>query len=65
MILQRCARQTQTLPSLQTQRQTCGFGVGVLDRLRFVENDCMPFLLRQHLVIAAQQRIGRQHEVVL
>ena len=65
MILQRRAGQAQALTGFQTQRLAGGFGIGVLDGLRLVQDHGVPLARHQHFMIARQQRIRGQNEVVI
>jgi len=54
----------QPLPRLQLAHQPRRPGRRVLDHLRLVQHQQVPFLRGQDGVVAGQQRIGGQHHVM-
>jgi len=62
-VLDRRARQRQLPPGLEPVRGARDLAVGVLDRLRFVEDHGVPCDPGQDICIVAEQRIAGQHDV--
>ena len=65
VVLQRCTAQAQALARHQLARSLRGFAVGVLDVLRFVEDQDVQRHFSQQLNVFGQQGIGGQDHVVI
>ena len=65
MVFQRRSRQAKTVPRFNTADNLGAAAAGVLDRLRFVENEQMIRMARQCIGIAPEQRIGCQDDIMI
>ncbi len=65
MVFQRRAAQAQALTGIEVACGLGGLAVGVLDVLRFIENQHVEGLFFQQLQVPWQQRVGGQDQVVI
>ncbi|MNZ70225.1 hypothetical protein D3C78_885560 [compost metagenome] len=65
MVFQRRAGQAQAVPRVELARGLGGLGVGVLDVLRFVEDQQVVLVLAELFRVPWQQRVGGEDQVVL
>ncbi len=64
VVFHRGASETEVMARLQPAGYLGVSGFWVLDELRFVQDDAVELLFEQHGLIARQQRIGRNDQVV-
>lgn len=65
MIFYRRAGGTQAMPGFDVAHNPGGAAAGVLHRLRLIQNQQVPAGLSERVVVAPQQRIGGERNVVL
>ena len=63
MIFHRRSGQAEPMPRLQSAGDGGGFGFGIFDVLRFIENRQMPMLSEQFFFVAGEQGVGRQYQI--